>query len=136
MVDLVITPANVIAGEGAKKKTIKAGGTITQGKVLYRKADGTYDLADADTLATAKASGVALDAVSSGQDGIMQSHGLIAIGATVTAGMVYVVSPTAGGICPITDLTSGDYVWEVGIGASTTELYLTMDQNVPLVVKP
>jgi hypothetical protein len=136
MADLTITAANVIAGAGAKKTGIKAGGTITQGKALYRKSDGTYDLADADVLATAGCAGVALNAASAGQDGIMQTYGRIAIGGTVAVGTVYVVSATAGGICPIADLVTGDYVCEVGRGVSVTEIFLTIDPNVPLVLKP
>jgi hypothetical protein len=42
----------------------------------------------------------------------------------MTAGTVYYLSATAGGICPVADLASGQYPCAVGIATSTTVLKL------------
>ena len=44
----------------------------------------------------------------------------------MTAGAVYVVSANAGGIAPVADLGSGDYVTLLGIATSTTNLKLSI----------
>lgn len=49
-------------------------------------------------------------------------RGPITIGATLTAGVAYYCSGTAGGIAPVADVTTGWYVTIVGIATSTTVL--------------
>ena len=52
----------------------------------------------------------------------MQTGGKITIGATVVPGTMYGISATAGGICPMADLTTGNYVTPLGLAISTTVL--------------
>ena len=42
----------------------------------------------------------------------------------MTAGIQYYLSDTAGGICPVADIGSGEYVDLVGLSTSTTVMTL------------
>jgi hypothetical protein len=48
---------------------------------------------------------------------VVQTGGQITIGATVTAGTVYYLSGTAGGIRPAADNTTGDYPQVIGMAS-------------------
>ena len=125
MADLTITAANVVAGSDAIKETGVAGASITAGQVVYLDSTtGTYKLADTDSATAAVRSprGIALHAASASQPLTIIKSGSLTIGATIAAGVAYYLSGTAGGICPIADVASGDYPCIVGMGASTTVL--------------
>lgn len=125
MADLTITAASVIAGASARKKTGTAGATITAGKTVYLDAaTNRYKLADCDDAAEAVRNvvGVALHASSDGQPLTVCERGPVTIGATLLPGVVYYLSPTAGGICPVADLSTGDYPVIVGIASSASVL--------------
>lgn len=128
MADLSITAASVLPGAGALVEDGLAGATITAGQVVYRDTDGTYKLADADgasaTIRTAR--GIALNGASSGQPLRIQKQGNITIGATLTAGTTYYLSNTAGGICPLADVGTGEYYHIIGIATSTTNLLMAL----------
>lgn len=125
MSDLSITTANVIAGTGAKKVNGTAGATITAGKPVYLDSTtDTYKIADCDS-ATAEArspAGIALHGASSGQPLTIIESGPLTIGATLTPGTAYYLSPTAGGICPLADVLAGDDVVQIGLASSATVL--------------
>jgi hypothetical protein len=124
MADLSITAANVVAGSGATKESGVAGATITAGQAVYKDASdgGKFKLADNDSATAAVRSfyGIALHGASSGQPLTVLKEGPITIGATVAVGTVYMTSSTAGGIAPVADAATGDYVTVIGIGTSTT----------------
>ena len=123
MADLTITAANVKWVADRAPLVEKAGATITRGQVVYRDAStGTYKLAKADNAATTPVAGIA---ISDGYDG---SHFLLAApgatidwGATLTAGEVYVLSATAGGIAPKDDLVSGNATVILAVGGDDSE---------------
>lgn len=123
MPDISITAANVVKGVGSVVEQGIAGATITQGQAIYKDADaGTWKLADADTLIASQASALALTAASSGQPIVVLTSGPITIGATMTVGETYVVSTTAGGIAPLSDLASGDFTTHIGIATTAAVL--------------
>lgn len=125
MSDLSITAASVLAGTGARKVLGAAGATVTAGKVVYLDtSDNEYKLADCDSATEAARSpdGIALNGASDGQPLVVLEEGPCTIGATLTPGTTYYLSPNAGGICPLTDVLSGDYPVIVGIATSTTVL--------------
>lgn len=130
MADLTITAANVQPGSGAAIRNGTAGATITAGQVVYldEATTGEWLLADADAAsAVARGSGkigIALNGASDGQPISVQTDGDITIGATMTAGVAYFLSPTAGGIAPYADILAGDFVTLVGVSTSTTVLSL------------
>jgi len=125
MVDLVVTAANVLVGAGAIVESGSAGGTITAGMPIYKASDGKIVAADADstTVAARQAIGISLNGASLGQPvDYMKMGGEITIGATMTAGVTYYLSGTAGGICPLADVGATEYLSIVGIAKSTTVL--------------
>jgi hypothetical protein len=127
MADLTITAANVLSGSGAKIRTGKAGATITAGQAVYfDEADQRFKLADCDNAsATVRAAaGIALNGAASGQPLAVQNDGEIALGAVMTVGVTYYLSPTPGGIAPIGDLSSGDFPTVLGIAQTTSILAL------------
>ena len=50
------------------------------------------------------------------------NNGTAGVGATLTANTPYFLSDTPGGICPIADVGTGEYLTEIGIAKSTTVL--------------
>jgi hypothetical protein len=133
MADLVITAASVIAAAGGTvDRSGIAGATITAGKAVYQDAaTGKYLLAD-DNSATAAArvpAGIALNGASDGQPLAILRGGDITIGAAVTPGVVYYLSDTPGGICPVADLASGEYPCALGIAKSATVIALDINPS-------
>lgn len=128
MADLTITAANVAGTVGG---TGTAGATITAGDVVALSG-GSLVLADADagadeTSVLRKPVGIALNDAASGQPVAYAKPGaIITCGATVVAGTAYYLSATAGGICPVADVTTGMTPVVVGIATSTTQLKLSM----------
>jgi predicted lysophospholipase L1 biosynthesis ABC-type transport system permease subunit len=81
-------------------------------------------LADCDSATAAVRSpyGIALHGSLANQPLTVIKSGPVTIGAALTAGVAYYLSATAGGICPVADLASGDYPVILGIATSTTVL--------------
>lgn len=125
MADLSLTPASVVKGTGAITKSVVAGATITAGQPVYRNSTtGKYQPSDSDS-GTAEArtpEGLALHGASDAQPLAIQTSGEISLGAVLTVGTIYVMSDTAGGIMPSTDLEAGDYVTILGVAKTTSIL--------------
>ena len=132
MADIAITAANVVAGSGAAiSRSANAGATITAGQVVYLDSStGTYKLADCNSATAAVRSpvGIALNGASSGQPLAVLTSGPITIGGTLTAGVAYYLSGTAGGIRPVADNTTGDYPVALGIATSTSVLNVKLQE--------
>lgn len=123
--DLVVTPASVLAGSNAVVEHGHAGETITAGQFVYRSSTtGEYMKADADGASAEIRTprGVALNGASDGQPLAIARSGNVTIGATMTAGVAYYLSGTAGGIAPLADVGTGEYVVLLGLASSTTVL--------------
>lgn len=125
MADIAITAANVIATGGARQVDGVAGAAIVAGDMLYRDAaTHTYKLADCDsgTAAVRSPAGMALNNAAIGQPIKLAKSGAVTVGAALTAGVTYYLSPTPGKICPIADVQSADYPVIVGIAKSSSIL--------------
>jgi hypothetical protein len=132
MTDISITAANVIAGAGARRVLGTAGATIIAGKVVYLDASvSKYKLADNNSVTAALRSpaGIALNGASDGQPLIVHEAGPLAIGATLEPGAIYLLSDTPGGICPVADLTPGEYPTILGIATSPTVLQVDIQES-------
>lgn len=132
MADISITAANVVKGSNAVTEDGTAGETITAGQFVYRDSStGKYMKADADaaTAAARTPRGVALNSASDGQPLEIQKSGNITIGGTLTAGVTYYLSGTAGGICPLADVGTGEYYCILGIATSTSVLALGINYS-------
>lgn len=126
MADLSITAANVAYVSNQSIRNGIAGATVTAGQAVYLdETVNKYKLADNDNSSTtATVAGIALNGASDGQPLAVMSGGLIAIGGTVTVGEIYVLSSTAGGICPEADLGTSDYVSIIGVGTTAARIQL------------
>lgn len=130
MADISQTAANVaIGGQSVKTEIVQYGEAVTQGMTLYQStADSKYYKTDADAEATAKCSAIALTPGASDAYGLVAKpsttpgKSLINLGATLTVGAVYVVSVNPGGIAPLADLGSGDFVTIIGVATTTALL--------------
>lgn len=125
MADLTITAASVIAGADAARESGTAGETITAGKAVYfSSTTKKWMLADSNsgTVEARKCTGIALNGASLNQPVTVLKGGDITIGATLTAGTAYYLSDTPGGVCPIADVGSGEYVNLLGLAKSTSVL--------------
>lgn len=121
MTDISQTPANVTWVSGTRPVVGKAGATIAAGQAVYlNTSTNEYELTDADTDAASNFAGISITGGVDGRDMLIAPPGaVINWGATLTAGTIYTLSTTAGGICPDEDLATGDYVVVLAIGAGT-----------------
>lgn len=131
MVDLVISGLVIPAAYNPPElRQFESASTVTAGQMLYLAASNgnKATLADSDTgtAAPAEAIGIACNDAGIGEPvGVaMFGNSVTFASAILTKGTVYYLSNTAGGICPVADLGSGDYVTLVGIATSTTVLKL------------
>lgn len=128
MADLSVTAANVVPQSGAEIKHGTAGEAVTAGQPAFfdatvrkwKKADN-----DSATAAARAATGMFVNSAALDQPVAIQVDGDVAMGAVLTANTPYFLSNTAGGICPIADVGTGEYLCEIGIAKSTTILSLT-----------
>lgn len=136
MADLSITASSVVAGNGTPTKTGTAGAAIAAGEIVYldTAATGKWQLADSDA-ASAEARGrtanvgVALNSAAANQPLVVQTGGPVTLGAVLTAGSAYYLSGTAGKICPLADVSGGEYYVLLGLAASTSVLNLDVQYS-------
>lgn len=123
MADLSQTAANVKLDQGTVA-TYTAGEALTQGQPIYQ-SNGKWYRCDADVEASAECRALVLTpAAADGDLFVAATPGsYVDLGATLVVGECYVVSVNAGGIAPITDLGSGDYVTILGVCSSTSQFY-------------
>ena len=136
MANLTQTSANVGVGDSKSRvRIVVAGESITRGMPIYETAGKWYQ-ADANVQASSQATAIAQS--SAAIDGaLLISEGadaLINLGATLAVGETYVVSATKGAICPIGDLTTGDY--PCVLGTATTTAFIKTAFFYPGSVKP
>lgn len=124
MADLTVTATSVVPGTNyTEVGTYLAGEAITAGQPLYLDSSNLAWKGDANVAAGAKANvvGIAMNNAGAGQK-ITIGKGEITFGSIITAAIVYVLSDTAGGIKPIADQASGDYLTILGWGISATTM--------------
>jgi len=129
MADIVITPANVIAQPGASIGAGIAGATITAGQIVNASSTGAIVPSDADVTGISNVTRfyVALNGGAVNQPIKVALSGDISLGAVMTPGTAYYLSPStdiaAGGdICLFSDLLTGDNVIFLGVAKSTSIL--------------
>jgi hypothetical protein len=129
MANLTITVANMVPASDAQYETAYlAGGTLTRGMSVYLDSTtSTWKAADCDASAAAAGSagiGICMSDCVSGQPCVVQVGGSLAFGAILTVGTIYVVSATAGLICPVADLTTNGRVTILGVASTTSNLVM------------
>jgi hypothetical protein len=129
MADLSITAANVkIKGSDAVTKIVQFGETMTAGQSTYLKAsDQKWWKADANASAeAAAASAIVLVGAAGDAYGLVCTGGPMDLGATLTVGVPYIVSTTAGGIAPAPDFSgySSSFLTHLGYATATSTIYI------------
>ena len=137
MADVVVTAANVLKSTTTSTDRGAAGATITAGQPLYKDATDSYKLklAIGTSVAASACVGISLHGAASGQPVEYAIEGPYTSGATLTVGQTYVVSAgAAGGIAPISDLTTGGFPTLLGV--ATTAAVLKLKISASGVAKP
>ena len=132
MADISITATSVLAAADAITEAGVLGAAATAGQVLYKDtSDGSWKLADNNgaTAAIRTPQGIALNGGASGQPIKVLKSGNITLNEVLTAGVAYYLSDTAGGICAVADLSSGEYPSVIGIATSTTVLKVNITSS-------
>jgi len=131
MADITVTAANVALGASTTPtQIVQYGEAVTQGQSLYRlAADGKWYRTDAnDGVAKAVVGAIALTPGATNAFGLVAlpssvpGQSLVNLGATLAVGTVYAVSPNVGGIAPIDDVLSTQFVTVIGIATTTALL--------------
>jgi len=127
MPDLTITDSAIIPVSGFTPFDGTAGATTTAGLACYLDAAAlTIKIADNDTSsATATVKGISLHAALAGQPLRLIIGGSLGMGAILTAGVFYYLGED-GGICPVADLASPEWVSLIGYGSTTSNLVLSI----------
>lgn len=129
MADLTITVGNMVPASDAQYETAYlAGGTLTRGMSVYLDTStNTWKAADCDLSAAGAGSGgigICMSDCVATQPCVVQIGGSLAFGAILTKGTQYVVSATAGGICPQADITTNGRITVLGIASTTSNLVM------------
>ncbi len=120
MADLVITPTDVRILGRTQARVVQFGEAVTPGQLTYTlSSDGKQYLTDCDDALKIAMTGIVLSYCAADDYGyVFDSRGsTIDLGVTLTEGVTYVVSDTAGKIMPQTDLTTGQYLSILGYGS-------------------
>lgn len=137
MADLTITKANVIKGANSTVVNGIAGATITAGQAVYEDTtdSGKIKLADANgaTALIATCKGIALNDALAGQPISYIVGNDLGLGAILTVGTVYILSATAGGICPDADSASGMRKTIIGVATTTSNLRVALNSSGALI---
>lgn len=137
MANLSITASQVSAGSGASETSAIASVAITAGQAVYLTATGQLALADANVSAVeAAAAGIATSTASgAGQRVFYVTEGPVTLGAGAApaAGQPYVVSATAGAICPDADITSTQYYRPLCTGIGNNQVFVSIPSFTPVV---
>ncbi len=128
--DLSITVANSGAGSslvGFVSRRVKVGETFTGVQPAYYDTSlKKYMLCIATDSAKYKAEGIIMGAGADEDYLELVTAGFIKPGATLSKGRRYVVSSASGMIMLDTSIASGDYVMDLGIAHSTSELLIRL----------
>lgn len=126
MADLTVTPASVVIGSGAQVGAGTAGETILAGQPLYVKStDGRlWKAKSSGTTEEATVAGIALHGATAAQPIAYASDGTINIGATTVKTVAYVLSATAGGVCPMADLVATNKIVCLGFATDLVGTFL------------
>jgi hypothetical protein len=136
MADLTITAGNVVSGSNASIVEGRLGEAVTAGQAVYLSSTSQKWMKADSNSVTAEARhaiGIALNGGSTDQPIQIQKAGDITLGATLTPGVAYYLSDTPGGVCPVADVGTGEYVCLLGLAKSASVLGLDVQfPNVAL----
>jgi hypothetical protein len=128
MAAITVTPGSVLRVDGEVVNGYLAGATITAGMAVYVDTAGAVQIGtNASSAGSGVASplvGIALNGGSSGQPiQILKTGGTVNIGGTAAVGKQYCLG-TAGGIIPVDDIASAEYITTIGVGITAANIKL------------
>ncbi len=121
-----------------------AAAALTAGQAVYPSTNDTVNKAKADSGSTAKVVGLCTADISNAAVGPVQDSGILTLTTTqwdaiagttggLAAGTYYYLSAaTAGSITATAPSTVGQYVVQIGLAISTTELKIDIQQSILL----
>lgn len=129
MADIAVTATGVVKGSDAVTTTKIALAAVTAGQVVYLSSTNQVAPHDANSgVAEVRvAYGIALNGAAIGQPVVVQTAGDITMGATLGIGIVYLASPTPGGIMPSADAAIGDMINIIGVGKTAAVMKMTLN---------
>lgn len=114
MADITITAANVKLAAGSNVFVATAGEALTQGQPVIQTGNDWFR-ARATTAPLAKCQAIVLTPAATGEPVVLARGGTeVNLGATLEVGTVYAVSANLGGIAPIGDLLSTEFITTLG----------------------
>tara|TARA_R100001463_G_scaffold2974_1_gene12330 strand:- start:3008 stop:3415 length:408 start_codon:yes stop_codon:yes gene_type:complete len=130
MAELSITSSLVTSNNAViTYRSYVTSAAVTAGQVVTQASDSSVSPADS-SVAGDRILGVALtSAAATDKYVIVAVGGQYIVGATLVAGQMYALGPTAGGISLFSDLASSDYVRYLGYATSTTSLQLQINNT-------
>ena len=116
---------------GQRTETVQAGEAISRGEVYYKDATqgNKAFLAKCDDTAKRAAAGIAMTATSTDGYFLGLTSGRFAVGAAVSIPNDFVLSATAGKMCPRADLATGDYLVVLFNAEASNEGILSIDDT-------
>jgi len=103
------------------------------GDAVYLSAADTVKKATASAPSTTRAIAIATASIANGVPGTYQTSGSLGGLSGLTAGAVYYLSPTTAGLLTLTPpSTLGQYVVEIGVATSTTEILINIQAPILL----
>ncbi|QPC83783.1 hypothetical protein G4Y79_05230 [Phototrophicus methaneseepsis] len=122
-----ITVGTVQAGLGARVSHARNGEAVAAGKAIYLDATDMNRAKLADPAAEASAQLAGFTVAGGADEGYCAyvSEGVVIFsGSPLTKGTWYALSPTPGGIGPLSDLDTGDYPTLCGYALDSDRLYV------------
>lgn len=125
MADLSITAGSVVPSTSAQKLNGKAGAAISAGQIVYLDTTtSTYKLADGNDSTKLPVAGIAGNTAGTGQQvQVITADPDLTIGAHgLGLGIPMFLSATAGAVCPLADISTGNQTTCVMVTNTSTKV--------------
>ena len=129
MANLSITAANVgISAATSITSRVQVAEAVTQGQPVYLDSvSQKYYKCDSTTAAKALSRGIVLSPSATDGYSLILTQGALIAGATLVVGETYVVSATSGLIAPVGDLSTGNFVTQLGVASTASVLVVDIN---------
>lgn len=134
MANIITVPDDVLLVSGQKQTTISNESLIQGDVVAVTESDANKsEGAQAVTGTKNLAKGIVLSAGEQGQHIVIALNGVVDLGVSLDAGVVYALSATAKKIAPVSDLVTADILSILGWGNADGNLVLNIENTTVAV---